>query len=73
MRCLCVSSAISFRRPSLVALPRRSRHCRSALGSVHEIRRVEVIHDALAAKDLLPGEHLADAAYIDARLLFKVH
>ena len=47
-------------------------HVDTTPATVHEVRRVEAIHDALAAKDLLPGEHLADAAYIDAKLLVKV-
>lgn len=47
-------------------------HVDTTAATVHEVRRVEAIHDALAAKDLLPGEHLADAAYIDAKLLVKV-
>jgi IS5 family transposase len=47
-------------------------HVDTTPATVHEVRRVEAIHQALAAKDLLPGEHLADAAYIDAKLLVKV-
>jgi len=47
-------------------------HVDTTAATVHEVRRVEAIHDALAAKDLLPGEHLADAAYIDAKLVVKV-
>lgn len=37
--------------------------------SVHEAMRVASIHSALAAKDLTPAQHLADAAYMSADLL----
>jgi transposase len=52
--------------------PRLITHVDTTSATVREVRRVEAIHQALAAKDLLPGEHLADAAYIDAKLLVKV-
>ena len=47
-------------------------HVDTTPATVHEVKRVEAIHQALADKGLLPGEHLADAAYIDAKLLVKV-
>lgn len=47
-------------------------HVDTTPATVHEVKRVEAIHQALADKRLLPGEHLADAAYIDAKLLVKV-
>lgn len=33
--------------------------------TVQDIKATGLIHDTLAAKDLLPGEHLLDAGYID--------
>ncbi|MFE4337519.1 IS1182 family transposase [Streptomyces sp. NPDC056831] len=33
--------------------------------TVQDIKATDLIHDILAAKDLLPGEHLLDAGYID--------
>lgn len=47
-------------------------HVDTTAASVHEVKRVQAIHDALAAKELLPGEHLVDAAYIDAKLLVNI-
>lgn len=37
--------------------------------SVHEVRSTAAIHRALAGKELAPGEHLVDAAYVEAELL----
>src|SRR5215210_3328954 len=37
--------------------------------TVHEARCTAVIHQALLGKGLTPGEHLVDAAYVDAELL----
>lgn len=47
-------------------------HLDTTDANVHEVKRVQAIHDALAKKDMLPAEHLADAAYIDAKLLVKM-
>ena len=47
-------------------------HVDTTPATVHEVRRVAAIHQALDAKGLLPGEHLADAAYIDAKLLVRM-
>jgi len=44
-------------------------HAMTTVATVHEARCTEAIHAALAGKDLLPGEHLVDAAYVDAELL----
>ncbi|MBL1121110.1 IS1182 family transposase [Streptomyces sp. 110] len=33
--------------------------------TVQDIKATDTVHDALAVKDLLPGEHLLDAGYID--------
>src|SRR5689334_14080030 len=44
-------------------------HAMTTVATVHEARCTEAVHAALAGKDLLPGEHLVDAAYVDAELL----
>jgi transposase len=44
-------------------------HADTTEAGVHEAMRVEPIHAALAAKDLVPSEHLADSAYMSADLL----
>lgn len=41
-------------------------HADTTPADVHEARRTEAIHTALAAKDLVPAEHLVDAAYVSA-------
>ena len=41
-------------------------HADTTLADVHEARRTQPIHSALAAKDLIPSEHLVDAAYVSA-------
>ena len=41
-------------------------HTDTTPANVHEAMRTEPIHDALAAKELAPSEHLADAAYVSA-------
>jgi transposase len=46
-------------------------HAMTTTAAVHEARCTEAIHHALAGKDLPPGEHLVDAAYIDAALLVR--
>jgi transposase len=46
-------------------------HAMTTSAAVHEARCVEVIHRALAGKGLVPGEHLVDAAYVDAELLVR--
>jgi transposase len=46
-------------------------HALTTLATVHEARCVEAIHAALAGKGLVPGEHLVDAAYVDAELLVR--
>ncbi|MCQ4085173.1 hypothetical protein NGB36_32585 [Streptomyces sp. RB6PN25] len=33
--------------------------------TVPDIKATDTVHDSLAAKDLLPGEHLLDSGYID--------
>src|SRR4051812_43706950 len=37
--------------------------------AVHEVRSTAAIHRALAEKGLAPGDHLVDAAYVEAELL----
>jgi transposase len=45
-------------------------HAMTTAATVHEARCTAAIHAALAGKGLVPGEHLVDAAYVDAgRLL----
>jgi transposase len=44
-------------------------HVHTTAAAVHEARGTAPIQQALAEKDLLPSEHLVDAAYIDAELL----
>jgi transposase len=46
-------------------------HVHTTTAAVHEARCTAPIQQALAAKDLLPSEHLVDAAYIDAELLVR--
>jgi hypothetical protein len=46
-------------------------HAMTTVATVHEARCVEAIHQALAGKGLVPGEHLVDAAYVDAELLVR--
>ena len=41
-------------------------HADTTPANVHEAMRTGPIHDALAAKGLVPSEHLADAGYISA-------
>jgi hypothetical protein len=49
--------------------PRLVLHADTTPANVHEARRTETIHAALAAKGLAPAEHLVDAAYVSARHL----
>jgi transposase len=46
-------------------------HAMTTVATVHEARCTEAIHAALAGKGLAPGEHLVDAAYVDAGLLVR--
>ena len=46
-------------------------HAMTTLATVHEARCTAAIHRALADKGLAPGEHLVDAAYVDAELLVR--
>ena len=41
-------------------------HVETTPASTNEVEMVDVIHRALREKDLLPGEHLVDAGYVDA-------
>ena len=51
--------------------PRLVTHVDTTRAGVYESTRVDAIHAGLAAKGLLPGEHLADGAYISAALLAR--
>jgi transposase len=46
-------------------------HVQTTSAAVHEAMCTEEIHQALAEKDLVPKEHLVDAAYVDAALLVQ--
>jgi transposase len=46
-------------------------HAMTTTAAVHEARCTAAIHAALAGKGLVPGEHLVDAAYVDAELLVR--
>ena len=46
-------------------------HAMTTVATVHEARCTAAIHAALAGKGLVPAEHLADAAYVDAELLVR--
>jgi transposase len=46
-------------------------HAMTTTATVHEAKCTAAIHQALAGKGLLPGEHLVDAACIDAGLLVR--
>jgi transposase len=48
-------------------------HAMTTVATVHEARCTAAIHRALADKGLAPGEHLVDAAYVDAELLVRSH
>jgi transposase len=44
-------------------------HVETTEATVHEAQKTEAIHQALVDKELPPGEHMVDSAYIDAELL----
>ena len=46
-------------------------HVMTTTAAVHEARCTAAIHQALLDKGLVPGEHLVEAAYIDAELLVR--
>jgi transposase len=46
-------------------------HVMTTSAAVHEARCTGAIHQALTGKGLVPGEHLVDAAYVDAELLVR--
>ena len=41
-------------------------HVETTTAAGHEAQRTETIEEALLAKDMAPGQHLVDAASIDA-------
>jgi len=49
--------------------PRLVLHVDTTPANIHEAMRTEAIHAALAAKGLVPAEHLVDAAYVSAEHL----
>src|SRR5712691_11481522 len=52
-------------------LPHLLTHVHTTTATVHEARCTAEIHQALVEKDVAPGEHWVDAAYIDAELLVR--
>jgi len=50
-------------------LPHLLTHVHTTTAAVHEAMCTADIHQALVEKDVAPGEHWVDAAYIDAELL----
>ena len=46
-------------------------HAMTTVATVHEAGCAAAIHAALAGRGLVPGEHLVDAAYVDAELLVR--
>ncbi len=46
-------------------------HAMTTIATVHEAKCTAAIHQALAGRGLAPGEHLVDAAYVDAELLVR--
>ena len=44
-------------------------HVETTPATTGDVEMTEIIHEALAAQDLLPGEHLVDTAYVDAQHL----
>ena len=42
-------------------------HVHTTSADVHELACTDTIHDALAAKTLVPAVHLVDTAHVDAR------
>jgi transposase len=50
-------------------LPQLLTHVHTTTAAVHEARCTAAIHQALVEKDMAPGEHWVDAAYLDAALL----
>ena len=46
-------------------------HVMTTVATVHEARCTAAVHEALAGRGLVPGEHLVDAAYVDAELLVR--
>jgi transposase len=44
-------------------------HVATTEATVHEVQKTEAIQQALVEKELPPGEHIVDSAYIDAELL----
>jgi transposase len=60
---LHVTETCDVDRPNLIV------HVATTLAPVPDVAMLEPIHAALAAKDLLPSEHLVDAGYPDAHAL----
>lgn len=50
-------------------LPRLITNVETTASTTPDVAMTETIHEHLAEKDLLPGEHLIDAGYVDAQVL----
>ena len=44
-------------------------HAITTQAQVSDVTQTQPIHDALAAKDLLPNQHIVDAGYVDSHLI----
>lgn len=53
------------------ALPHLITHVETTLATTPDFKAPDVIHDALAAKQLLPADHLVDSGYVSADVLVQ--
>jgi transposase len=53
--------------------PRLITHVHTTESTQQDIDATEIIHEALAAKGLLPNRHMMDNGYVDAELLVKMN
>lgn len=44
-------------------------HAITTQAQVSDVTQTALIHEALAAKDLLPSQHIVDAGYVDSNLI----
>jgi transposase len=62
-------SMVHVSEPCEPTVPHLLTHVHTTPASVHEAQCTEPIQQALSEKDLAPGEHLVDAAYVSSELL----
>ncbi|HLO48070.1 MAG TPA: hypothetical protein VK211_06570, partial [Kamptonema sp.] len=48
-------------------------HAITTQAQVSDVTQTALIHEALAAKDLLPSQHIVDAGYVDSNLIVTSH